>query len=143
MLFEVLGRPVELIRNPLLGFDVVSRAQGSLMVLWALGDKETRRVIERAHERAVAVTVGWLEDEVADVRWAGGRQRAESPALVVARFRHLDNRNGSPRCCTSTACCGGGSTQSGGPEVVDGGLDFVEEGVHVVGGGEVVADAGA
>jgi|SRR3954452_12038599 conjugative relaxase-like TrwC/TraI family protein len=56
----------------------------------------TRRVIERAHKRAFTKTLRWLEDEVAQTRWSSGRQRAKAPALVVAAFRHYDNRNGSP-----------------------------------------------
>lgn len=97
-LTTVLGQPIEEIEQrkqiPLLGLDFVFRPQASLVVLWALGDEHTRRVIERAHERAVAETLAWLEDEVAEVRWSSGRQRAKAPALVVAAFRHFDNRNG-------------------------------------------------
>jgi conjugative relaxase-like TrwC/TraI family protein len=96
----VLGQPIEEIeareRTPLLALDFVFRPQASLIVLWALGDKKTRRVIERAHERAIAVTLGWLEDEVAEVRWSSGRKRAKAPALVVARWRHFGNRDGFP-----------------------------------------------
>jgi hypothetical protein len=96
----VLGQPIEEIeqrgQTPLIALDFTFRPQASLVVLWALGDEHTRRVIERAHERAVATTLAWLEDEVAEVRWASGRQRAKAPALVVAAFRHFDNRNGFP-----------------------------------------------
>jgi conjugative relaxase-like TrwC/TraI family protein len=96
----VLGQPIEEIEHrkqtPLLALDFVFRPQSSLVVLWALGDDRTRRVIERAHERAVATTLRWLEDEVAQTRWASGRGRAKAPALVVAAFRHYDNRNGFP-----------------------------------------------
>ncbi|MEU1371411.1 relaxase domain-containing protein [Streptomyces sp. NPDC005803] len=65
-------------------------------MLGALGDAATRRVIERAHERAVATALRWLEDEVAQTRWASGRGRAKTPALVVAAFRHIDHRDGLP-----------------------------------------------
>ena len=37
-----------------------------------------------------------LEDEVAEPRWSSGRGRAKTPALVVAAFRHFDNRGGFP-----------------------------------------------
>lgn len=96
----VLGQPIEEIearkQTPLLGMDFTFRPQASLVVLWALGDAATRRVIERAHERAVATALRWLEDEVAETRWASGRGRAKTPALVVAAFRHIDNRDGLP-----------------------------------------------
>ncbi|MFD3847943.1 MobF family relaxase [Streptomyces microflavus] len=96
----VLGQPIEEIEHrkqtPLLALDFVFRPQASLVVLWALGDDRTRRIIEQAHERAVATTLRWLEDEVTETRWASGRGRAKAPALVVAAFRHYDNRNGFP-----------------------------------------------
>jgi len=99
-LATVLGQPIEEIekrnQTPLLALDLVLRPQASLIVLWALGDNRTRRIIERAHERAIAVTLGWLEDEVVEVRWASSRKRAKAPALVVARWRHFDNRDGFP-----------------------------------------------
>ncbi|MEU7088110.1 MobF family relaxase [Streptomyces achromogenes] len=96
----VLGQPIEEIearkQTPLLALDFTFRPQASLIVLWALGDDQTRRVIERAHERAVARALRWLEDEVAETRWSSGRGRAKTPALVVAAFRHYDNRDGFP-----------------------------------------------
>ncbi|MFG2569212.1 MobF family relaxase [Streptomyces sp. NPDC048567] len=96
----VLGQPIEEIeqrkQTPLLALDLVFRPQASLVVLWALGDDRTRRIIEQAHERAVATTLRWLEEEAAQTRWASGRGRAKAPALVVAAFRHYDNRHGFP-----------------------------------------------
>lgn len=99
-LATVLGQPIEEVKQrkqtPLLAVDFTFRPQTSLIVLWALGDDHTRQVIERAHERAIATVLRWLEDEVAEVRWSSGRKRAKAPALVVARFRHFDNRDGFP-----------------------------------------------
>lgn len=99
-LATVLGQPIEEIERrkatPLLALDFTFRPQASLIVLWALGDDHTRRVIERAHERAIATALRWLEDEVAQTRWSSGRQRAKAPALVVAKWRHFDNRDGFP-----------------------------------------------
>ncbi|WEO92698.1 MobF family relaxase [Streptomyces sp. FXJ1.172] len=99
-LATVVGQPIEEIEQrkqiPLLALDFVFRPQASLIVLWALGDDHTRRVIERAHERAIATVLRWLEDEIAETRWSSGRQRAKAPALVVAAFRHFDNRDGFP-----------------------------------------------
>ncbi|MFC7818702.1 MobF family relaxase [Streptomyces sp. NPDC057367] len=96
----VLGQPIEEIgarnQTPLLALDFTFRPQASLTVLWALGDAHTRRVIERAHERAVDRVLRWLEDEVVETRWASGRGRAKTPALVVAAVRHFENRDGFP-----------------------------------------------
>jgi conjugative relaxase-like TrwC/TraI family protein len=96
----VLGQPIEEIearnQTPVLGVDFTFRPQASLVVLWALGDAATRRIIERAHERAITTVLRWLEDEVAETRWASGRGRAKTPALAVAAFRHFDNRDSGP-----------------------------------------------
>lgn len=99
-LATVLGQPVEEIERrkatPLYALDFVFRPQASLIVLWALGDDRTRRVIERAHERAIETVLRWLEDEVAQTRWSSSRKRAKAPGLVVSRWRHFDNRDGFP-----------------------------------------------
>lgn len=95
-----LGQPLDEIERrgaiPLLAFDFTFRAQASLIVLWALGDETVRRVIETAHERAIETTLRWLEEEVAEVRWSSGRKRAKPPGLVVAAFKHYENRDGFP-----------------------------------------------
>lgn len=99
-LATVLGQPIEEIERrkatPLLALDFTFRPQASLIVLWALGDDHTRRVIGRAHERAIATALRWLEDEAAQTRWSSGCQRAKALALVVAKWRHFDNRDGFP-----------------------------------------------
>ncbi|MGW0315404.1 MobF family relaxase [Streptomyces flavidovirens] len=134
-LATVLGQPIEEIearkQTPLLALDFVFRPQASLIVLWALGDKKTRRVIERAHERAIAVTLGWLEDEVAETRWSSGRKRAKAPALVVAKWRHFDNRDGFP--LLHNHCLIANGVQS--PDVSWYALDTVRLLQHVVAAG--------
>ncbi|MEU2556837.1 MobF family relaxase [Streptomyces sp. NPDC013313] len=99
-LATVLGQPIEEIearkQTPLLALDFTFRPQASLIVLWALEDARTQGIIERAHERAIAKALRWLEDEVAETRWSSGRGRVRTPALVVAAFRHFDNRDGFP-----------------------------------------------
>ncbi|MFF0050851.1 MobF family relaxase [Streptomyces sp. NPDC005498] len=102
----ILGRAVTDITSPVLALDLVFRPQATIVVLWALGDDRTRRIIERAHEQAITATFAWLEDAVAEIRWgSGGRHRAKVPALAVARFRHFENRDGYPllhdHCVTS------------------------------------------
>ncbi|MEU2826735.1 relaxase domain-containing protein [Streptomyces bacillaris] len=95
-LATVLRQPIEEIEArrqiPLLALDFSYRPQASLIVLWALGDAHTRQVIERA----VAKALCWIEDKVAETRWSSGLGRAKTPALVVAAFRHYDNRVGFP-----------------------------------------------
>ncbi|MEW2093846.1 MobF family relaxase [Streptomyces sp. NPDC006682] len=80
------------------GVDFVFRPQPAIYLLWALGDEETRRVIEAAHERAIARVLEWIEDEVAVIRYGkDGNHRVRPPGgLVAARFRHYEARSGMP-----------------------------------------------
>ncbi|MEV7659605.1 MobF family relaxase [Streptomyces anulatus] len=80
------------------GVDFVFRPQPSIYLLWALGDEETRLVIEAAHERAIVRVVEWIEDEVAVIRYGkDGIYRVRPPGgLVAARFRHYEARSGRP-----------------------------------------------
>ncbi|MEH0441949.1 relaxase domain-containing protein [Streptomyces scabiei] len=84
------------------GVDFVFRPQPTIYLLWALGDEETRRVIEAAHERAIERVLEWIEDEVAVIRYGkDGIYRVRPPGgLVAARFRHYEARRGMP--CSMT-----------------------------------------
>ncbi|WTB27298.1 relaxase domain-containing protein [Streptomyces virginiae] len=80
------------------GVDFVLRPQPTIYLLWALGDEETRLVIEAAHERAIVRVLEWIEDEVAVIRYGkDGIYRVRPPGgLVAARFRHYEARSGMP-----------------------------------------------
>ncbi|MER6601644.1 MobF family relaxase [Streptomyces parvus] len=80
------------------GVDFVFRPQPTIYLLWALGDEETRRVIEAAHEYAIERVLEWIEDEVAVIRYGkDGVYRVRPPGgLVAARFRHYQARSGMP-----------------------------------------------
>ncbi|WP_199889922.1 MobF family relaxase [Streptomyces badius] len=80
------------------GVDFVFRPQPTIYLLWALGDEETRRVIEAAHEYAIVRVLEWIEDEVAVIRYGkDGIYRVRPPGgLVAARFRHYQARSGMP-----------------------------------------------
>lgn len=80
------------------GVDFVFRPQPTIYLLWALGDEETRRVIEAAHERAIERVLEWIEDEAAVIRYGkDGIYRVRPPGgLVAARFRHYEARSGMP-----------------------------------------------
>ena len=80
------------------GVDFVFRPQPSIYLLWALGDEETRRVIEAAHEYAIEGVLEWIEDEAAVIRYGkDGIYRVRPPGgLVAARFRHYEARSGRP-----------------------------------------------
>ncbi|MFI1607779.1 MobF family relaxase [Streptomyces griseofuscus] len=80
------------------GVDFVFRPQPTIYLLWALGDEETRLVIEAAHEYAIERVLEWIEDEVAVIRYGkDGIYRVRPPGgLVAARFRHYEARSGRP-----------------------------------------------
>ncbi|WP_331747787.1 relaxase domain-containing protein (plasmid) [Streptomyces sp. NBC_00853] len=80
------------------GFDLVFRPQPTIYLLWALGDEETRQVIEAAHERAIERVLEWIEDEAAVIRYGkDGIYKVRPPGgLVAARFRHYEARSGMP-----------------------------------------------
>lgn len=80
------------------GVDLVFRPQPTVYLLWALGDEETRKVIEVARERAIERVLEWLEDQVAVIRYGkDGIYKVRPPGgLVAARFRHYEARSGMP-----------------------------------------------
>ncbi|MFD7409485.1 MobF family relaxase [Streptomyces sp. NPDC059866] len=80
------------------GADLVFRPQPTLQLLWALEDEETRKAIEAAHERAIAVVLAWIETDVAVIRYGAQGIYRTRPAhgLVAARFRHYEARSGMP-----------------------------------------------
>ncbi|MEV5737623.1 MobF family relaxase [Streptomyces sp. NPDC052292] len=80
------------------GVDFVFRPQPTIYLLWALGDEETRQVIEAAHERAIERVLEWIEDEVEVLRYGkDGIYRVRPPGgLVAVRFRHYEARSGRP-----------------------------------------------
>ncbi|MFJ9472522.1 MobF family relaxase [Streptomyces caniferus] len=88
-----LGRRVKVT-----GVDLVFRPQPTLNLLWALGDEQTQRAIEAAHERAIERVLAWIEDNVAVIRFGAGGVYRTRPAhgLVAARFRHYEARSGMP-----------------------------------------------
>ncbi|MFG2097182.1 MobF family relaxase [Streptomyces sp. NPDC048612] len=88
-----LGRQVKVT-----GVDLVFRPQPTLNLLWALGDEETRKAIEGAHERAITTVLAWIEDDAAVIRFGAGGVYRTRPlhGLVAARFRHYEARSGMP-----------------------------------------------
>jgi hypothetical protein len=92
----VLGRPVDDIANPVVAVDLVFRGPPSFHALCALVDDATLAVLEECQTVARDRTIGWLEDDVAEVRWGSGGRHHAGAQLVVAVFRHYDNRLGSP-----------------------------------------------
>ncbi|MFE5514023.1 MobF family relaxase [Streptomyces sp. NPDC056529] len=88
-----LGRAVEVT-----GADLVFRPQPTIQLMWALGEEETRQVIEAAHERAIEATLAWIEDHAATIRVGAQGRYPTRPVhgLAFARFRHYESRAGTP-----------------------------------------------
>ncbi|MEU0213183.1 relaxase domain-containing protein [Streptomyces canus] len=63
-------------------------------IAWALGDYETRLVLELCQDIARDKTLAWLEESVAEIRWkGGGKHRARvKDGLIIAVFRHYESR---------------------------------------------------
>ncbi|MFJ2565750.1 MobF family relaxase [Streptomyces sp. NPDC087568] len=105
----VLGRPIEHNRSPKtekakertpwLAMDLVFRAPSTAHIAWALGDDETRLVLELCQDIARDKALAWLEDEVAQIRWgSGGKHRKPvRDGLIVAVFRHYESRAAESR----------------------------------------------
>ncbi|MDO0929777.1 MobF family relaxase [Streptomyces sp. TG1A-8] len=100
----VLGRPIEHNRSPKtdkakertpwLAMDLVFRAPSTAHIAWALGDDETRLVLELWQDIARDKTLAWFEASVAEIRWrSGGKIRKPvRDGLIVAVFRHYESR---------------------------------------------------
>nr|BFD88417.1 hypothetical protein StreXyl84_78180 [Streptomyces sp. Xyl84] len=100
----VLGRPIEhnkspetekaKERTPWLAMDLVFRAPSTAHIAWALGDDETRLVLELCQDIARDKTLAWFEESVAQIRWgSGGKHRRQvKDGLIVAVFRHYESR---------------------------------------------------
>ncbi|WP_129840370.1 MobF family relaxase [Streptomyces sp. RFCAC02] len=84
-------------RQAVAGYDLVFRNKyGSL--LWALGDEETCRQVQKAHEQAITDTLDWIERHALATRTGvnGIAQEDVRGGLIAARYRHYDSRRGDP-----------------------------------------------
>jgi conjugative relaxase-like TrwC/TraI family protein len=81
------------------GFDLVFSPAKSISTLWGLGDNDTRKAIEHAHEAAIEDTIGYLEREAIATRAGtnGVAQIDVEGGLIATRFRHYDSRTGDPQ----------------------------------------------
>ena len=93
---EVLGRAPN--AKAVGGFDLTFSPTKSVSVAWALADPETREVIYRCHQRAIAEVLDYAEREVFRTR-SGSRGCVEEEivGVVAASFTHFDSRDGDPQ----------------------------------------------
>lgn len=91
-------------RQPVSGYDLVFTPSKSVSVLWGIADRDTARVIERAHETAWRRALSWLEEEAALTRMgAGGLSQINADGFVATAFDHIDSRAGDPNLHTHVA----------------------------------------
>ncbi|MCK0515774.1 MobF family relaxase [Williamsia sp. DF01-3] len=92
------------VRQPVAGFDLVFTPPKSVSTLWALGDEQTRRTIERCHHEAVNDALTHLQKEAIFTRsGASGELQVDTKGLIVAQFDHYDSRAGDPNFHTHAA----------------------------------------
>jgi conjugative relaxase-like TrwC/TraI family protein len=80
------------------GFDLTFSPSKSVSVAWALADKDTREVIYRCHQEAIAEVLAYAEREV--FRTRSGKQgcvEEDIVGVVAASFTHFDSRDGDPQ----------------------------------------------
>ncbi|WP_446686071.1 MobF family relaxase [Microbacterium arthrosphaerae] len=83
------------------GYDFTFSIPKSASVLWAVADADTQTLIARAHHRAVAHVVAYMEREVAMTRTGatagdGAVAQVGVHGLIATAFDHFDSRAGDP-----------------------------------------------
>lgn len=107
------------------GFDLTFSPVKSVSVLWALADKQTAAVIERAHHAAVQDALAFLEAHALFTReGTNGVRQVEVRGLVATAFTHRDSRAGDPDLHTHVAVANKVQTLSGKWLAIDGRLLF-------------------
>ncbi|NNN09475.1 MAG: relaxase domain-containing protein [Acidimicrobiaceae bacterium] len=93
---EVLGRVPS--TKAVGGFDLTFSPSKSVSVAWALADKNTREVIYRCHQEAIAEVLAYAEREVFHSRSGkNGCVEEDIMGVVAASFTHFDSRDGDPQ----------------------------------------------
>jgi conjugative relaxase-like TrwC/TraI family protein len=93
---EVLGRVPS--AKAVGGFDLTFSPSKSVSVAWALADNDTREVIYRCHQEAIAEVLAYAEREVFHSRSGkNGCVEEDVVGVVAASFTHFDSRDGDPQ----------------------------------------------
>ena len=93
---EVLGRVPS--TKAVGGFDLTFSPTKSVSTAWALADRETRDVIYRCHQKAIAQVLAYAEREVFHTRTGSqGCVEEDIVGVVAASFTHFDSRDGDPQ----------------------------------------------
>jgi conjugative relaxase-like TrwC/TraI family protein len=99
---EELGRYITAQLRPqqeaVAGYDLTFTPVKSVSVLWALGDADTRKLVESAQQAALTDSLDYLEQHALATRSGtnGIAQTSVSGGLIATAFRHHDSRLGDP-----------------------------------------------
>ncbi len=78
---------------PVAGFDLTFSISKSISVMWALGDDETRSVIEKCHREAIEFVLNYAEREVFCSRsGTNGIVSEDLTGVIAASFTHFTSR---------------------------------------------------
>ena len=78
---------------PVAGFDLTFSISKSISVMWALGDDETRNVIEKCHRQAIEFVISYAEREVFCSRsGTNGIVSEDITGVIAASFTHFTSR---------------------------------------------------
>ena len=109
--FARLSRPTT---SAVAGYDLTFSPVKSVSTLWAVAPVDTARLIEAAHDEAVADTLGWLEKAAGYTRkGAHGVAQVDTTGFLAAVFTHRDSRAGDPDLHTHVAVSNKVQTLSG------------------------------
>jgi len=81
-------------------FDLTFSAPKSVSIAWAVGDEETKKGIEAAHDRAVEKTLAFIEEKFALGRRGSAKDGTitkERVKLLAAAYRHGSSRELDPQ----------------------------------------------
>ena len=109
-------------RGGVAGYDLVFTPVKSLVLLWALDERQwVRDAVQQAHERARDSALALLEEHAAFTR-AGdvGQAQLATKGLIYAAFDHYDSRDGDPNLHTHVAVANKIQGSDGGWRSVDG-----------------------
>ena len=96
------------------GYDLTFSPVKSVSTLWAVAPIETSRLIEAAHDEAVADTLAWLEKAAGYTReGTNGPAQVDAKGFLAAVFTHRDSRAGDPDLHTHVAVSNKVQTLSG------------------------------
>ncbi|SNR58475.1 MobF family relaxase [Actinoplanes regularis] len=92
-------------RGGVAGYDLVFTPVKSLVLLWALDERQwVRDAVQQAHEQARDSALALLEEHAAFTRGGDvGQAQLATKGLLYARFDHYDSRDGDPNLHTHVA----------------------------------------